>query len=240
MDMNKFIIFILFICPVFLMAQEAPMAKRLELGYVRTDGNAESETVSLKAELKKQWTQSSLLLHGMTLSSSQAGKEIASRTDAGMKGERKISGRFFASLGATYEKNRFAGFEYRIQVGPGLGMDAIKNSTHTLNATFSTVIFWEKTTAQNAEAQRFFSVKAVVDDQWKINAHVTLKNKAEFFTPLRDSDKYFINWNASLEAALNKVLSLGMGYTLNYQNKVHNPQLKKTDTALLTSLIANF
>jgi len=109
-----------------------------------------------------------------------------------------------------------------------------------LNITFSTVILWEKTTIQNAEAQRFFSVKTVVDDQWKINEHVTLKNKAEYFTPLKDSEKYFINWNASLEAALNKMLSLGMGYTLNYQNKVHSPHLKKTDTTLLTSLIANF
>jgi len=236
---NVFFMMIL-VCPVWLMAQETPMTKRLELGYVRTNGNAKSETMSIKADLKKQWTQSSLQVHGMTLSSSMGGKEIASRTDAGLKGERNISGRFFASVGAAYEKNRFAGFEYRLQVGPGVGMDAVKNKLHTLNITFSTVILWEKTTIQNAEAQRFFSVKTVVDDQWKINEHVTLKNKAEYFTPLKDSEKYFINWNASLEAALNKMLSLGMGYTLNYQNKVHSPHLKKTDTTLLTSLIANF
>ncbi|MCK5146321.1 DUF481 domain-containing protein [bacterium] len=231
---------IFFVLPVLILAHDSTLTKRIELGYVSISGNARSETISFKADLEKKWTNSNLIINAMALSSSQKDKQIAGHSSAEIKATRNISGRINISLGANYTKNEFAGFKYRLQIGPGLGIDAVKNDAHSLNATFSTVIFWERTTAAGSDTERFFSFKIAFNDQWKINKNVLLKNKADYFVPFEDSSKYFLNWAVSIEAVLDKTLSLGVGYTIHYQNKLHNPELKNTDSTIMTSLIATF
>ena len=236
----KRIAWIALLAPILTFGQESSFSKRVELGLVATGGNTESSTVSGKVDLEKKWANSSLWLGGSALSSRQDGKEVAGKTTAGLKGRRRLSGRLFASLTGDYERNRFAGFDYRIQAGPGLGLEIAKGERHALSATASGVLFWERSVAPSAEAETFFSLKAGAEDLWKLTPQFTLKNKVDFFVPLKESDRYLVNWTASVESALSKVLSLGMGYTLNYQNRPPVAGLKKTDTLLTGSLIVQF
>jgi len=236
-------VFICFIASSFILsssfAQEKDWETRLELAYVKTGGNTETGTMSSKLDVKSEGWGNRYAFLCSFLRTEDEGKEKANNFASELRVERVVSGRLFVFLGINYFRDRFAGYEYRYSIGPGLGYDISKKEKHVLKGLCSIRYYREKSTVEGDSAQMFAWLKSAINDEWKIRMNVTWKNRLEYNVSMKDSRKYYIDFESALEVAISSKLSIGMSYLVKYQNIIPRPEIETTDTAFMSSLIIN-
>ncbi len=210
----------------------------IELSYVRTSGNINTQTLSEKLEIKREGKVNRLYFKNSALYATQEGSETANRIDASGRWERLFTERFFGFLTAGYERDKFSGYEYKVNGGPGIGYDLLKTKKHELKFLLSTPYYYNR--IENDGIDNYGTAKAEIYYQWNIRENLRLKENANYFVNLSDTETYFVNSETSLEVKVNNYISLGVGYKLAYQNRPPEPGIKKTDTTFSTSLIIDF
>lgn len=233
--------------PVLLLStlafpSEEPKEKlwsvHIELSYVRTSGNIDTQTLSEKLEIKREGKVNRFFLKNSALYSTQDNRETANRIDASGRWERLFTERFFGFLTTGYERDKFSGYEYKVNGGPGIGYDLLKTEKHELKLLLSTPYYYNK--VENDGVDNYGTAKAELYYQWNILENLRLKENANYLVNLSDTKTYFVNSETSLEVKINSNISLGVGYKLAYQNRPPEPGIKRTDTTFSTSLIIDF
>ncbi len=210
----------------------------VELSFVRTDGNTKTQTFSEKLEIKREGEVNRLYLKNSALYATQEGSETANRLDVNGRWERLFTNRFFGFLTAGYERDKFSGYEYKWNGGPGVGYDVLRTERQELKTLLSTLYYYNR--IENDGIDNYSTLKAELYYQWKILENLKLKEDLSYILNLSDTETYFVNSETSLEAKVNEHLSLGVGYKVAYQNKPPSPEVKKIDTTFSTSLIIDF
>lgn len=220
-----------------LRAQDNNWTFRTELSYVKTSGNSSAETAAAKIEvaLKEDTNRFHIKVH--YIRSLNDGVARVEKLMGESKYEHIFSGSFFGYIGMDYLRDRFAGFKHRLSVGPGFGFDIVNTKKHILKVYLSAVYFYEKYSADTLASEQFFSSKAGLSYEWKIRENIFVKSLTNFALSFKNSDKYYINQEITLEVAMTNKLSLGISYVLNYQNLPSLDDIKRTDTTFHTSLI---
>lgn len=219
------------------IAQEQVWTPKAELSYVSTSGNTRTQTFSGKLELKGEMGADRFLLSLGYLNARDDGVDKASRLNADLRYEHVFAGRLFGFLGAGYLRDRFAGFEHRISAGPGLGLDILKEDLHTLKGSISSEYVHESSFPSDAGESEFATASLGVEYGWKIRENVTYSLDIRSMHSLKDSEKYYIEAKTSLSVAMNATISIGISYSVNYQNSPAAPDIERADTSFLTSLI---
>ena len=213
-------------------------SSHIELSYVRTDGNTRTQTLSEKLELKRDGKVNRFFLKNSALYATQDDKETANKLDLNGRWERLMTERAFGFLTAGYERDKFSGYEYKWNAGPGFGYDLLKTHTHELKGLLSTLYYYNRIKEDGID--NYATLKAELYYRWNILENLRFKEDLNYILNLSDRDTYFINSDTSLEVKINKYLSLGVGYKVAYQNKPPSPGVKRTDTTFSTSLIIDF
>ena len=240
--MNRFgksvsiIVFILF---VDVSAQEKKWNTSVEVSYVNTSGNTSTQTFSGKFELKGENEANRFLFNTGFLHSRDDGEDKANRLNSEMRYEHVFSGRLFGFVGTGYLRDTFAGYEHRISAGPGLGVDLLKGEVHTLKGLLSSEYVYELFATKDGGSDDFVTAKLGVSYGWKIKENIVYALAVNSSLSLKDTEKYYINAEISLNVSVSETISIGMRYMLNYQNLVPASGIEHTDTSFLTSLIVS-
>ena len=227
----------LFLSQVF--AGEKKIATRFELSYAQTSGNTKTENISGNLNVQGSFQKNKVIARSGYLMAKNNQTESANKFNVEIRYERIFTTRIFGFIESAYLRDRFSGYEYRFSTGPGLGFVIIQKEKHELKALLSGRYDFEKGSVGAAEAESYTSAKLAGEYAGKIKEHVTLKGKVNYLTSVEEMEKYYINAEAALEVAMSDQLSIGLRYLVNYQNQVPAPEIKKTDTAFLTSIIVN-
>ncbi len=210
---------------------------RAEASYVHTSGNADTQT--LAGQLKGSYEQGAnrYFLRGAVLFAENDGDETSNRWLAEGRYERGLTERLFAFLEASYLKDKFAGFDSKIQAGPGVGYDFVKTEAHLLKGLASLLYTWDNYTDGTDDS--YATAKLAGDYAWQISENLALKQYADYLVSLEDAGVYFFHSQTGLEVKVNSNISLGLSYLIAYQN---DPPAgaKNTDRTFLTSLIVDF
>lgn len=210
----------------------------IELSYVNTSGNVNTQTLSQKLEIKREGKINRFYLKNSALYATQERRETANRLEASARWERLLTDRFFLFLTSGYERDKFSGYEYKLSGGPGAGYDLVKTDRHELKLLLSTPYYYNKLEGDGVD--NYGAAKLELYYQWRIYDNLKLKESANYFINLSDTQTYFVNSETSLEVKINDYVSLGVSYKLAYQNKPPEPGIKRTDTTFSTSLIVDF
>jgi len=219
---------------------QATWKTRIELSYVTTSGNTDTETLSGKLEAKKEEEINRYFLKGRGLRAEDKGEEIANKWLLDGRWERVLREKLFGFVTASYLKDKFSGYDYRITGGPGLGYDLIKTATHGLKGLISILYSYDKYTEADKRSDSYISRKLAINYVWLIRENLRFKENADYLVSFEDSDRYFINSETALEVKVNGTVSLGLSYAIAYQHKPPSPDIEDTDQILLTSLIIDF
>jgi len=231
--------FLCLLCVATLWAQEKTWKPRLELSYVKTSGNTNTETFSGKLDVEGAGWGNRYFLRSAYILAKDGGEENANRLTSEVRLERVFTGRFFGFVGMNYSRDRFSGYDYRFSVGPGLGFDIIQKELHSLKGLISINYLCERYSVKEKQTNQFASVKNSISYQWTIKENVTFKSRAGCDFSLENSEKYFCFGEASLEVGISSNVSIGISYLLNYQNLPPASEIKNTDVSFLTSMILN-
>jgi putative salt-induced outer membrane protein len=217
---------------------EKTWSAHIELSYVNTSGNTNTQTLSEKLELKREGKKNRLYFKNSALYATQDEKETANRFDINGRWERLLTDRFFSFITGGYERDKFSGYTYKWNGGPGVGYDLLKSKNHELKTLLSLLYYYNR--IEDNGIDNYATLKAEAYYIWNILESLRFKEDLSYILNLSEREIYFINSDSSLEVKINKHLSLGVGYKVAYQNRPPSEGLKRTDTTFSTSLIIDF
>ncbi len=210
---------------------------RVELSYVSTSGNTDTQTLAGKLTAEKEVSANRYFFSGSVLFEENNGVETSNRVFLEGGFERKLSGKLFMLLSTGYIMDRFSGYNYRIYGGPGVGYDLLDTKKHKLQSLLSIVYAYDEFSVGNAKSDNYVTGKATGNYQYIVQENVKLKETINYLISLEETRKYFLDSATAVELKINKSLSLGISYLVKYQNLLPSAEVKRTDTTLLTTLI---
>lgn len=224
-------------CAHIAAAADDGLKGRAEASYVHTSGNTDTQTLAAQIKGGYEAGANRYFIRGAAMYGKTDGEETSNRWLADGRYERGITERFFAFLEASYLKDKFAGFDSKIQAGPGLGYDVIKTDRQLLKVLLSILYTWDNYT--DGTDDEYATGKAAGDYAWQITENLAFKQYADYLVSLEDANVYFVNSLTGLEVKVNANISLGLSYLVSYQNE---PQggAKHADRTFLSSLIVDF
>ncbi|GAB4279564.1 MAG: hypothetical protein Kow0092_35330 [Deferrisomatales bacterium] len=224
--------------PAAAATQEGKSWKtRAEASYVRTDGNADTETLAGKAEYSLDQTPNRYFAGATALFGKTDGEKTASRWTLGGRYERTITDRLFGFVEANSLRDTFSGYDARINLGPGVGYEFLKYEGLYLKGLASGLYAYDNFSEGGSDS--YASGKLAADFWWQILENLKLTQKASYLVSFDDTQVSFFDSETGLEVQVNSHVALGVGYVVNYQNEPPG-DAKKTDTRFLTSLIVTY
>jgi putative salt-induced outer membrane protein len=223
------------------LKEEPKWSTHVEMSYVSTNGNTDTQTFSVKLESKLEKDINRYFVKFSGLYAKSNDQETASQWLLNGRWEKILTKKMFAFVDATYLADKFSGYDYRLSIGPGIGYDFVKSAKHDLKGLFSVLYYYDNYIEGSPDSSdSYVAGKGEINYRWLIRENLKFKEDANFIISFNDTDKYFLNSETGIETKINSNISLGVSYRIAYQNQLPSPDVKHTDTTFLTSLIIDF
>ncbi|MFQ5465939.1 MAG: YdiY family protein [Thermodesulfobacteriota bacterium] len=213
---------------------------RAEVSYVNTSGNTETQTLAGKFDLRREGPVNRLYLSGSGLFASSNGEETSNKLALDSLWERAFTPRFFGLLAGGYSRDRFSGYDFRAFGGPGVGYELIKTDRQRLKGVATLLYYHDEFSKGAASTDNYPSGKFTAGYELRAAENLKFVQNVDFFGSLEDTGRFFFNSTTSVEVKVNALVSLGVSYTINYQNEPPSPEVRHLDKTLLTTLIFDF
>jgi len=207
-----------------------------ELGYIRTDGNTETQTFNLDAKAKKGWGKhiGNLLIDGQYADDN--GIETKNKYLIEVNYDYEFTDRFAFTYLAGYKSDKFSNFNYQAYTGPGAKYKAIVSDVH--NLTVEGNILYSVDELDNGEDDKYGSYRAKAAYTWQMFKNVKFDQDLSYRGSFKDASNYFIFSKSALVSKLSDMFSAGLSYKVDYVNEAGLKD--NTDTTLTANLIIDY
>jgi len=202
-----------------------------ELGFVKTGGNSETETLNAKFNASTSYSVWKHSLHLETLSSSSNDVRSAEKYRVEGQSDYAISDRTYGLGVITWEKDKFNGFDYQATAALGLGYKAIQEADMKLNLELAPGYRVSEFEAGNNEEDAI--LRAAETFSWKISETATLDQNLS--AEAGDSNTV-TRFGVSLTSQVADSLSMKVGYNITNNSDVPEGS-KKTDRETSITLV---
>lgn len=219
---------------------KSPWKTQAELGFIRTTGNTQTQTIAAKAdvtyEVKKWRHHGHVEGYGTQSTDNTTGQSIVSAERYELSGSSnyKFSDRDYVLGLIDLQKDRFNGFDYERVLSAGYGHTAIKRTSMELELEIGPGIRFYKENDKSSASEPLLRLSGKY--WWAINDH------AKFTQVLRtDIGKVFTTTRSitGLQASISDELALKITYTIRSKSNVP-PGILRTDTEFATTLVYSF
>lgn len=210
--------------------------KHLELSYVETSGNTNTTTFSSKLEGTTAFNDTdSLKAKGSILYSESEKDTSANKYNLELDYNHMINQKLYSYVGINYIKDQLSDYDYRLDIGPGLGYKILEDETQTIDIQGGLDYAYDK--YENGSKDAYVAGKTELNYKYRFNQNVEFKQMLSYLGSFEDREKYFAVSDSSIGVKMTQNLSLGISYNLDYTNKTEK---EKLDKKFLTSLIVDF
>jgi len=207
------------------LPQNQDIMTNVKLGYLKTDGNTNTETFSVDGSLKKAWGKNS----ASVIFDAQYGNAEDVLTKNKYFVELEYGYLFTSSLTANmvvgYKNDKFSSYSYQTYVGPGIKYGALSSARQKLDVEASLLYSSDKLQDQYVAAQPDFvenygSYKAKALYELNILDNLKFNQELSYRASFEDSQNYFIFSKSELSSKISDILSTGIAYKIDYTNLV--------------------
>ena len=222
--------------------EKSPWTASVELGFIKTTGNTETETTALNADVQYEvdrWRHTgNLQARGQKSEDETTGESVVSaeRYQLSGKSDYKFSERDYAFGLVRLQKDRFSGFEYENNFAIGYGRKAIKQDNMELDLEIGPGMRFYK--PDNGESTDEAILALAAKYWWAItgNSKFTQDLFADIGEEFTESRSV-----TGIQANINKTLAMRFTYTIRHKSDVPDPATtEKTDTEAAMTLVYNF
>ena len=235
-----------------------------ELSYVSTEGNTDTEALSLDFNGKKAWGVHSLALDFEALYGTDSGVENKNKLFAELNYDWQFAKRLAFNYVVGYKDDKFSGFDYQFYTGPGakyivlddktLKLDVqanvLFNANQEMDKYYSDAGFTDEVKYPYPDGKAgLYKVDGIYDDyygymlkgkfQWLITEGFKFIQNASYRGDFDDMDNYFVTSKSALESRINSMFSMGISYKIDYVN-LPPAGNERTDKTFMTSLIIDY
>jgi len=206
----------------------------MELGFVQTTGNTETESLNLKFAVdnkRKNWEHSLKLA---SVKSSDSMGATAERYFVLVKSQYMLNETSYLFDRLQYEDDRFSGYDYQASEVIGYGRHLVSNDTFKMNAEIGVGV--RQNAVENTATQSEGIMVIASDLDWVISKSASL---SEDLTIDIGDDRTISKSVTALTTKINSSLSSKITYTVRKASEVP-VGTKKTDTELAATLVYTF
>lgn len=223
------------------------------LSAVRTGGNTEVETYSLKSKSTKSWEKRNVSFGGhytlatqvVTDETTQEEEKVESARDWDVytRYEQTLSQKLNGFFQVQVEGNEFAGFKQRNNYDLGAKYTFIKDEKINFFSEAGLRYTEEKAVERNSDDEDVFNDtkgNLYVEYGKQVSKTLSWKFWVQYLPNFTRSEDYQINFEPSFNVVLTDMFSLSMAYTGRYDNELNAGVERRLDWTHTTSLIAKF
>jgi hypothetical protein len=213
-----------------------------DLSYVKTGGNAEASTLGFKGNVAYKWDKNRLFLvaGGIRSSSSTISYFAVGPTDADSSVtrvslsqktaenylvdggyDRTLSDRLYATVGAGFERNVFAGVDSRVNVRTGAGYTWSAADVHAFKtALLVSLTHQSEVVPDPSTDDTFIGLRFTADfaSTFGPDGRNTFKSLAVADENLQTTADFRLKWLNTFAVAMSRKLALQVGYLAMFDN----------------------
>lgn len=214
-------------------------SNRAEVSFIRTGGNTDVTTLSLKNLFSYAITDPlSISAKLEALSSKEGGSQTAERYLAELRGDYLFTQRMYGIASTTWLRDTFAGIATHYDGNLGGGYKFVDGPRHTLLGEAGATYTYEEYT--NGSTDNYPGARLFGKYRFAFAEKNAFTQSVEYLQSLDQASRQVITSETAVIAALNSIFSLKTSYTLRFHSKPVPADLKKTDTILEMALVASF
>lgn len=218
-------------------SDEARYKTKTVLSYSNTKGNTDTTRFGLDFHGERKRKKNTITLDVTALQSSSNGVEDNNKWNALAQYDRDLTKKLFFNYLISYGEDKFSGFDYQFNTGPGLGYKAIDSDAHKLNLRANAL--YSKDDIADGGTNEYASWVAGFNYKWAVLDNLDFLQEASFKSQFDHFENYFVYSKTAIESQLNGMFSLGLSYKVDYKN-IPAEDRKRTDRVFLASLIINY
>lgn len=208
----------------------------VELGYVKTGGNTDTETLNTKAKTEKDGEIWRHKINLEALKSSDRDTTTAERYFISGQSDYKMKGKKnFLFIYLSYEDDRFSGYDYQMTEVVGIGRRVLDRNSMTLDLEIGPGARQSKE-EETGDTENEMLLRGAAKYAWEITEHSKF---TEDLTVDAGEDITVTKSITGLTAKINTSLATKLTYTVKNTSKVP-AGVKKTDTELAVTLVYSF
>ncbi len=216
-----------------------PWKNESELGVIKTSGNTDSETYTVKQRTTHAFDSNLLTLGGRYLEAKTSDVQTAKSWEAALRYERVLSDLWSIFIQQGAESDPYAGYTQRDNTDVGGKYKIINSETENF---FSELGYrYTKTLSSQTADVRYESFgRLYLEYDRKFNTSVSGKFWVEYLPNFTRSEAYLVNYEPSVTVMMTSIVSLKVAYLVKFHNLTVTPAERKEDSTFSTSLVAKF
>ena len=210
--------------------------KHLELSYVQTNGNTNTTTFSSKLQgIAALSDTESIKAKGSILYSESDENTSANKYNVELDYNHMINKKLYSYMGINYIKDQLSDYDYRLNIGPGLGYKFLEDEIQTIDIQGGLDYAYDK--YNDGLKDNYLAGRTELNYKYTFSQSIEFKQMLSYLASFEDGEKYFAVSDSAIGVKMTQNLSLGVSYNMDYTNKTEK---EKLDTKFLTSLIIDF
>ena len=210
--------------------------KHLELSYVQTNGNTNTTTFSSKLQgIAALSDTESIKAKGSILYSESDENTSANKYNVELDYNHMINEKLYPYMGINYIKDQLSDYDYRLNIGPGLGYKFLEDEIQTIDIQGGLDYAYDK--YNDGLKDNYLAGRTELNYKYTFSQSIEFKQMLSYLASFEDGEKYFAVSDSAIGVKMTQNLSLGVSYNMDYTNKTEK---EKLDTKFLTSLIIDF
>ena len=205
------------------LPQNQDIMTHMKLGYVKTDGNTNTETFSLDGSFKKAWGKNS----GSITFDGQYGNADGILTKNKYATELQYAYLFTDTLSFTYlvgyKNDKFSSYDYQSYTGPGVKWAAYKSDRQKLDleaAVLYSQDVLQSVTPPADDTNRYSSYQAKLDYELTLLDNLKFNQGFSYRSSFEDANNYFVFSKSEFSSKISDIFSAGISYKIDYANRV--------------------
>jgi len=205
-----------------------------ELGYTRTTGNTETESLTARIGMKREGPRWRAFLNLEGVNKTDRGVSVAERYYASAKGDYKLTKRGYLFARADYEDDAFSGYEYRANIAAGYGHRIVEWEVLVFNVEMGPGTRVQR--ANGSETDAVMTGRLAGDLLWRISEHAKFTTEG---SAVRGGGSTDYRSFSAVTAKLNSQLALRVSFLYRHSTEVPAGRAQ-TDTESAVTLVYGF
>jgi len=241
----------------------AKLIARAELGFMKTQGNTNTDTFNLDLNVKKGWSKVHLVEFSFDAQYATDDKiETKNKYTTELGYNYSLTQRLSATYLVGYKKDKFSGYDYQFYTGPGLKYAFIKTQDHKLSFEGSVLYSQDSVEdtkydaagnaipypnpdnlavvkTQNGQINRYAAYRIKGIYGWQILSNLKFDQELSYRSEFEDSNVIFVTSKSALSSKFNSTFSAGISYKVDYVNTPPSGK-ENTDKTFTANLIIDY
>ncbi len=211
----------------------------VSLGFAKTSGNTDTESLSAKANLSHKGETTRFSLSAKSIYGRSDGASTKEELETVFRAELRKD-KWFPFWDFSHYRNPFQKYDYRIATGPGLGYFFLKDDAKYLSGSYYLYYNKDRLTEGADRGYQYYIHNIEGRIRYKFSDSLKFKQKAVYKLTSKKPDDYYFIFETSIVNDITKRLALEVTYESKYQNLPVSDSVRKTDTNFTTSIRYNF